>query len=70
MFGQTKTIMTIGEQLKFQREKLDLTQKEISEIAGLSLDTVSRVENGRNKNPTVYVIRQLSKALNYYKFEL
>jgi transcriptional regulator with XRE-family HTH domain len=62
--------MTIGEQLKFERKKLGLTQEKVAEVAGLSLDTVSRVENGRNKNPTVYVIRQLSKALNYYKFEL
>lgn len=62
--------MTISEQLKKARNDCGLTQWELKEKSKLSLDTINRIENGRNANPTVEVLRMLSKALNDFKFEI
>lgn len=62
--------MTIGEQLKKARNDCQLTQSQLKDKSKLSLDTINRIENGRNANPTVEVLRMLSKALDNYKFEI
>ena len=62
--------MTISEQLKTQREKQKLSLEDLVTRTELSIDTIRRIESGKNLNPTIYVIRKLSEALNFYKFEL
>lgn len=62
--------MTIGEQLTAERTKSGLSQKELATKSGLNIDTIRRIENGKNSNPTVVVLRFLSKALNDYKFQI
>lgn len=64
------TDMTISEQLKTQREKQKLSLEDLVTRTELSIDTIRRIESGKNLNPTIYVIRKLSEALNFYKFEL
>lgn len=59
----------IGEQVESKRKELDLTQMQLATKAGISLDTLCRLENDRNSNPTVYVIKALQKALEI-KFEI
>ena len=55
--------MTIGKQVKNKREEFGLTQMQLATKAGISLDTLSRIENNRNSNPTMFVINALQKAL-------
>lgn len=61
--------MTIGEQLKAERERQGMPQSKLAKETGLTTDTISRIENNRNSNPTLYVVQQLQKALNF-KFDL
>ena len=61
---------TIAEQLKENRERLGLSKADLKRATGLSIDLISKIEKGHHVNPTVYVIRELSKALNNYKFEI
>lgn len=37
----------ITQQLKYHRIRFDLTQKEVAELAGISVSTISKLENGR-----------------------
>jgi len=55
--------MTIGKQVEIKRKELKLTQMQLATKAGISLDTLSRIENNRSTNPTMFVINALQKAL-------
>ena len=61
--------MTLGQQVKTERERQQMTQDELKSKANISLDTLCRIEQDRNSNPTLYVIKQLQKVLNV-KFDL
>lgn len=61
--------MTLGEQVRAERDNQKLTLDQLKTKAGISLDTLCRIEQDRNSNPTLYVIQQLQKALNI-KFDL
>ena len=47
--------------VKFYREKHNLTQKELAEKSGLSLRTIQRIENGNT--PKGFTLKTLSEAL-------
>ena len=61
--------MAIGKQVENKRRELKLTQMQLATKAGISLDTLSRIENNRSTNPTMFVINALQKALDI-TFEL
>ena len=48
--------------LRVLRERLFITQTELAEAAGISLVTLNRLENGKQK-PSFKTIRKLAKAL-------
>lgn len=52
-----------GEFLKMIRKEEKMTLKELAEASGLSLNTISFLENGKSK-PNPITIAKLSKALN------
>lgn len=56
--------MSIGQQVFKRRTELGLTQNQLASMAKISLDTLSRIENDRKVNPTVYVVSALQKALD------
>lgn len=56
--------------LKIARIKKKLTQKELADIVGVSRDYVSSLENGRAKNPSIELMKNLSKALDVSVTEL
>lgn len=60
----------MGLNLKISRIKKGLTQKELSDIVGISRDYVASLENGRAKNPSMELMKRLSKALNVPVTEL
>ena len=48
-----------GDSIQELRKKYGVTQKEISDLSGLSRETVSRIENG-NKHPSFESVRALA----------
>jgi transcriptional regulator with XRE-family HTH domain len=57
-------MLTIGKNLKEIRIKNNLAQKELAELAGLSIDYVSKLELNKKGNPSMNTLLKLSTALN------
>jgi transcriptional regulator with XRE-family HTH domain len=49
--------------LQYLREKADLSQEELGELAGVSHTQISRIETGVSVSPRRGTIRQLAEAL-------
>ncbi len=46
-----------------KRRKLGLSQNDISKLTGIRVDMLSRIENGKQLNPTLRTLELLAKAL-------
>jgi DNA-binding XRE family transcriptional regulator len=56
--------VTLAQLIREARQRLDpMTQGELGKLAGTSLENVTAIENGRNKQPSPDVIAGLSRAL-------
>ena len=53
----------LSENLKNAREKQRYTVKELSQLSGVSESTINNIENGRNENPGIQILLELSKVL-------
>ncbi|RMD49979.1 MAG: XRE family transcriptional regulator [Ignavibacteria bacterium] len=53
----------IAENLKRLRSKKGYSLEKVARLAELSLNTVVKIENGVNKNPTIETLMKLTKAL-------
>ena len=53
----------ISENLKKLREKKGYSLERVARLADLSLNTIVKVENGVNKNPTIETLTRIAKAL-------
>ena len=53
----------IAENLKKLRAKKGLSLEKIARLADLSLNTIVKVENGINKNPTIETLTKIARAL-------
>ena len=45
------------------RRKLGLSQSDLSKLTGIRVDMLSRIENGKQLNPTLRTLELLAKAL-------
>ena len=54
----------ISDNLKKLRAKKGYSLEKVARLADLSLNTVVKIENGANKNPTFETITKLAKALD------
>ncbi|PIR87515.1 MAG: DNA-binding protein [Candidatus Harrisonbacteria bacterium CG10_big_fil_rev_8_21_14_0_10_49_15] len=54
----------IAENLKKLRAKKGLSLEKIARLADLSLNTIVKVENGVNTNPTIETLTKIAKALD------
>lgn len=55
---------TIGQNIKFYREKAHLTQQELAEAAKLSLSYISKIEaSSCNKSMSISALNQIANAL-------
>lgn len=54
--------LSIGRDLRHKRKKVGLTQPQVAAKAGIRLETLSRLENGRG-NPTVATVKRILQAL-------
>jgi DNA-binding XRE family transcriptional regulator len=56
--------ITLAQLIKEARQRLgSLTQGELGKLAGTSLENITAIENGRNRQPSPDVIAGLSRAL-------
>lgn len=53
----------IADNLKKLRAKKGLSLEKIARLADLSLNTIVKVENGVNINPTIETLTKIAKAL-------
>jgi len=53
----------IAENLKKLRDKRGHSLEKVARLADLSLNTIVKIENGVNKNPTIETLTKIAKAL-------
>jgi transcriptional regulator with XRE-family HTH domain len=53
----------ISENIKKLRAKKSFSLEKIARLADLSLNTIVKIENGVNQNPTIETLIKISKAL-------
>jgi len=64
------TLLNLANSIKERRKVLNITQKQLSELAEIGLRTLINIESG-NGNPTILVINKLAIVLGMeLKFEV
>ncbi len=58
------TEINIGQNIKRKREKLGLTQEEFALKSGVKYTTLTKIESGVIKKPSVLIMAQIAKALS------
>jgi len=53
----------ISDNLKKLREKKGYSLEKVARLADLSLNTIVKIENGVNQNPTIETLTKIAKAL-------
>ena len=54
----------LGQKIKKLRQKLDLSQDDFARKADVPYTTLTKVETGVIKKPSVFVVSKIAKALN------
>ena len=54
--------VTIGEQIRLRRKELLITQPDLADIAGISINTLYKIERGQ-ANPTIEVLGKILDVL-------
>jgi len=60
----------LGKRIKALRLKLQLSQDEFARKAGIPYTTLTKIETGVIKKPSVFVMAKIAKALNITVDEL
>jgi transcriptional regulator with XRE-family HTH domain len=55
---------TIGKNIQELRLKRGISQDRLSKLTDLSLNTIVKIESGKNKNPTIVTLVKIAKSLN------
>ena len=55
-------VNNIGKQIKERRDTLGLTQPDLAEMAGISKNTLYKIETGQG-NPTLNVLHKIAEIL-------
>lgn len=55
---------TLASVVKEAREKLNISQRELSRITGIDNNTIAKIEKGQRKKPNVLSLKKLSSVLN------
>ena len=53
----------IADNLKKLRDKKGYSLEKVARLADLSLNTIVKIENGVNENPTIETLTKIAKAL-------
>ena len=54
----------IARQIKLLRAERKLTQEKLARLAGISYNTLSKIENSATMNPTMRVLAGIARALH------
>ncbi|MFZ6015263.1 MAG: helix-turn-helix domain-containing protein [Patescibacteria group bacterium] len=54
---------TIGENIKKYRNKLGISQDQLSKKADLAFHTIAKIEAGSTPNPTIDTVKKIADAL-------
>jgi transcriptional regulator with XRE-family HTH domain len=54
--------LTIGNSIKARRKTLKVTQAQVAELAGISINTLYKIERGQ-ANPTIEIIDKIADVL-------
>jgi len=54
---------TLAKNLKKLREKNGLSQDRLAKLADVANNTIIKIEQGENKNPTLDTLKKIAKAL-------
>lgn len=60
----------IGKNIRNWRKKRRLSQEKLARLADISLNTLTKIESGFAKKPTIQTVVKLAKALNISLDEL
>ncbi len=58
------TESSIGENIKKRRTKLGLSQEDFAQKSGVKYTTLTKIETGVIKTPSVVIMGKIAKALN------
>lgn len=61
---------TLASVVKEAREKINISQRELSRITGIDNNTIAKIEKGERKKPNVLSLKKLSSVLNLSLEEL
>lgn len=66
MVDKSQAIMRnkIGNNIRKLRQTKGISQDRLSKEADLALNTIVKIETGRNSNPTVQTLEKIAKALD------
>lgn len=54
---------TVGNNVFLIREKRKMTQKQLAEKSGVAIAALTRIESGKNSNPTLKTMNLLARAM-------
>ncbi len=55
---------TIAKNIKSLRIKRGISQDRLSKLADLSLNTIVKIEAGKNKNPTIVTLAKIARSFS------
>ena len=58
------TSITIGENIQKRRMKLGLSQEDFAQKSGVKYTTLTKIESGVIKKPSVLIMAKIAKALD------
>jgi len=53
----------LGENIRKLRKKKGMSQEKLARLADISLNTLTKIESGFAKKPTIQTVQKLAKAL-------
>lgn len=59
----SRKLSTIGKNTRQLRKRFGLSQDKLSKLAGVSYNTILKIESGENPNPTLDTLKKVAKAL-------
>lgn len=62
--------MKIGQVIREERTKKNISAYKISKVTGISLAYISELENGKADNPTINILRKICETIDVSVDEL
>ncbi len=60
----SKQEFVLAENIKKLREKKGLSQDRLAKLADVANNTIIKIEQGENRNPTLETLKKIANALN------